>query len=162
MAANRHKNPEQFKKMRNHVNNLINKSKNSYFKKYFSEHSENAKKLWEGIRCTIEWKRSNTNNIASITDKYGQTVTSPTAVAQVFADYFKEIPHKSVSEIRKESTKTDYTTYLRNSNCSSMFFFDIDDAEVYNIINSLKCNKSPCSLKFSNHFKNFLAPTYLR
>ena len=50
MAANRHKNPEQFKKMRNHVNNIINKSKNSYFKKYFSEHSKNAKKVWEGIR----------------------------------------------------------------------------------------------------------------
>ena len=33
MAANRDKNPEQFKKMRNHVNNLINKSKNSYFEK---------------------------------------------------------------------------------------------------------------------------------
>ena len=67
MAANRHKNPAQFKKMRNHVNNLINKSKNSYFKKYFSEHSKNTKKVWEGIRCAIEWKRSNTNNIASIT-----------------------------------------------------------------------------------------------
>ena len=53
MAANRHKNPEQFKKMRNHVNNIINKSKNSYFKKYFSEHSKNAKKVWEGIRCAI-------------------------------------------------------------------------------------------------------------
>ena len=44
MAANRHKNPEQFKKMRNHVNNLINKSKNSYFKKYFSEHSKMQRK----------------------------------------------------------------------------------------------------------------------
>ena len=100
MAANRHKNPEQFKKMRSHVNNLINKSKNSCFKKYFSEHSKNAKKVWEGICCAIEWKRSNTNNIASITDNCGQTVTDPTAIAQSFADYFKEIPHKSVSKIR--------------------------------------------------------------
>ena len=35
MAANRHKNPEQFKKMRNHVNNIINKSKNSYLRNIF-------------------------------------------------------------------------------------------------------------------------------
>ena len=127
MAANRHKNPEQFKKMRNHVNNIITKSKNSYFKKYFSEHSKNAKKVWEGIRCAVEWKRSNSNSIASITDNYGQTVTDPASIAQAFANYFKEIPQKSVSKIRKGSTKTDYTNYLRNSNCSSMVFFDADD-----------------------------------
>ena len=47
MAANRHKNPEGFKKMRNYVNKIVNKSKNSYFRDYFSEHSKNAKKLWE-------------------------------------------------------------------------------------------------------------------
>ena len=109
MAANRHKNPEQFKKMRNHVNNIINKSKNSYFKKYFSEHSKNAKKVWEGIRCAIEWKRSNSNSIASITDNYGQTVTEDASIAQSFANHFKEIPQNSVSKIRKGSTKTDYT-----------------------------------------------------
>ena len=156
MAANRHKNPEHFKKMRYHVNNLIDKSKNSYFKKYFSEHNKNAKKVWEGIRCANEWKRSNTNNIASIADNCGQTVTDHTAIAQAFADYFKEIPHKSVSKIRKESTKTDYTSYLRNSNRSSMFFFDVYDTEVYNIINSLKSNKSPDPLNFSNHFIKLL------
>ena len=157
MAANRHKNPEQFKKMRNHVNNIINKSKNSYFKKYFSEHSKNAKKVWEGIRCAIEWKRSNSNSIASITDNYGQTVTDPASIAQAFANYFKEISQKSVSKIHKGSTKTDYTNYLRNSNCSSMVFFDADDTEVYNIINSLKSNKSPGPLNFSNHFIKLLS-----
>ena len=100
------------------------------------------------------WERSNTNNIASITDNCGQTVTDPTAIAQAFADYFKEIPRKSMSKIRKESTKTDYTTYLRNSNCSSMVFFD---PEVFNIINSLKSNKSPGLLNFSNHFIKLLS-----
>ena len=115
MAANRHKNPEQFKKMRNHVNNIINKSKNSYFKKYFSEHSKNAKKVWEGIRCAIEWKRSNSNSIASITDNYGQTVTDPASIAQAFANYFKEIPQKSVSKIHKGSTKTDYTIMIKST-----------------------------------------------
>ena len=157
VAANRHKNPEQFKKMRNHVNNIIDKSKNSYFKKYFSEHSKNAKKVWEGVRCAIEWKRSNSNSIASITDNYGQTVTDPASIAQAFANHFKEIPQNSVSKIRKGSTKTDYTNYLKNSNCSSMVFFDADDTEVYNIINSLKSNKSPGPLNFSNHLIKLLS-----
>ena len=44
MAAKGHKDPEKFKKMRNYVNNIINKSKNSYFKNYFSKHAKNAKK----------------------------------------------------------------------------------------------------------------------
>ena len=81
-------------------------------------------------------------------------VTDPASIAQAFANYFKEIPQKSVSKIRKGSTKTDYTNYLRNSNCSSMVFFD---AEVYNIINSLKSNKSPGPLNFSNHFIKLLS-----
>ena len=92
-----------------------------------------------------------------ITDNYGQTVTDPASIAQAFANHFKEIPQKSVSKIRKGSTKTDYTNYLRNSNCSSMVFFDADDTEVYNIINSLKSNKSPGPLNFSNHFIKLLS-----
>ena len=62
-----------------------------------------------------------------------------------------------MSKIRKESTRTDYTTYPRNSYCSSMFFFDINDAEVFNIINSLKSKKSPGPLNFSNHFIKLLS-----
>ena len=115
IAANRHKNPEQFKKMRNYVN----KNKNSYFRDYFSEHSKNAKKVWEGIRCAIEWNKSKKNNITSIIDKCGITVTDPKLIAQEFAKYFKEIPYRTVSKIPKGSVKTDYNTYLRNSNCFS-------------------------------------------
>ena len=113
MAANRHKNPEQFKKMRNYVNNLANKSKNSYFRNYLPEHSKNAKKVWEGIRCAIEWKKSKKNIITSIIDKCGKTVTDPKLIAQEFAKYFKEIPHKTVSKIPKVSVNIDYNTYLR-------------------------------------------------
>ena len=53
MAAKRHQCPDKFKKVRNHVNNVINKNKsrNEYFKKYFTIHCKNAKKVWEGIRC---------------------------------------------------------------------------------------------------------------
>ena len=54
MAAKRHQCPDKFKKVRNHINNVINRSHNEYFKKYFTKHSKNAKKVWEGIRCAIE------------------------------------------------------------------------------------------------------------
>ena len=61
-----------------------------------------------------------------------------------------------MSKIPKGSVKTDYNTYLRNSNCSSMVFFDSDEDEVFNIINSLKSNKSPGPLNFSNYFIKLL------
>ena len=53
IAAKRHQCPDKFKKVRNYINNVINKNKsrNEYFKKYFTNHSKNAKKVWEGIRC---------------------------------------------------------------------------------------------------------------
>ena len=31
---------------------------NNTFKQYFTEHSKDAKKVWEGIRCAIEWHKS--------------------------------------------------------------------------------------------------------
>ena len=57
LAAKRHRNPTEFKKARNFVNNLVNASRHKYFKQYFTEHSKDAKKVWEGIRILlhIEW-----------------------------------------------------------------------------------------------------------
>ena len=69
--AKRHQCPDKFKKIRNHVNNVINRSRNEYFKKYFIEHSKNAKKVWEGIRCAIEWHKTKSSNITSVTDTSG-------------------------------------------------------------------------------------------
>ena len=49
-----------------------------------------------------------------------------------------------------------YSKYLHNPNSSSMFLSDTDTAEVYDIINTLKSNKNPGPLKFSNHFLKLL------
>ena len=54
LAAKRHRNPTEFRKARNFVNNLVNASRNKYFKQYFTEHSKDAKKVWESIRCAME------------------------------------------------------------------------------------------------------------
>ena len=49
-----------------------------------------------------------------------------------------------------------FLSVSNNSNSSSMFLSDTDTAEVYDIINTLKSNKSPGPLKFSNHFLKLL------
>ena len=155
MAAKRHQCPDKFKKIRNHVNNVINRSRNEYFKKYFIEHSKNAKKVWEGIRCAIEWHKTKSSNITSVTDTSGIKHNDPKSITTAFANYFKDIPHKCVSKISQGNENT-YNDYLFNPNSKSMVLFDTDKYEIYNIINTLKSNKSPGPLQFSNHFIKLL------
>ena len=43
-----------FKIKRNLITSLIRSSKSQYYKKFFNEHCNNAKKTWEGIRNIIK------------------------------------------------------------------------------------------------------------
>ena len=156
LAAKRHRNPTEFSKARNFVNNLFNASRNKYFKQYFTEHSKDAKKVWEGIRCAIEWHKCKSNTIESVIDTKGSTITDSKSIECAFANYFKEIPHQCISKLPQNISNDSYSKYLHNSNSSSMFLSDTDTAEVYDIINTLKSNKSPGPLKFSNHFLKLL------
>ena len=156
LAAKRHRNPTEFRKVRNFVNNLVNASRHKYFKQYFTEHSKDAKKVWEGIKCAIEWHKCKSNTIESVIDTKGSTITDSKSIACAFANYFKEIPHQRISKLPQNISNDSYSKYLHNSNSSSMFLSDTDTAEVYDIINTLKSNKSPGPLKFSNHFLKLL------
>ena len=98
LAAKRHRNPTEFRKARNFVNNLVNASRHKYFKQYFTEHSKDAKKVWEGIRCAIEWHKCKSNTIESVIDTKGSTITDSKSIACAFANYFKEIPHQCISK----------------------------------------------------------------
>ena len=75
----------------------------------------------------------------------------PKSISTAFANYFKDIPHKCVSKIPQGNENT-YNDYLSNPNSKIMVLFDTDKYEIYNIINTLKSNKSPGPLQFSNHF----------
>ena len=99
LATKRHRNPTEFRKARNFVNNLVNASRNKYFKQYFTEHSKDAKQVWEGIRCAIEWHKCKSNTIESVIDTKGSTITDSKSIACAFANYFKEIPHQCISKL---------------------------------------------------------------
>ena len=99
LAAKRHRNPTEFGKARNFVNNLVNASRHKYFKQYFTEHRKDAKKVWEGIRCAIEWHKCKSNTIESVIDTKGSTITDSKSIACAFANYFKEIPHQCISKL---------------------------------------------------------------
>ena len=104
LAAKRHRNPTEFRKARNFVNNLVNASRHKYFKQYFTEHSKDAKKVWEGIRCAIEWHKCKSNTIESVIDTKGSTITDSKSIACAFANYFKEIPHQCISKLPQKTS----------------------------------------------------------
>ena len=109
MAKKRHLYPDKFKKLRNSVNQMISKSKNNYYKKYFAEHSKNSKKVWEGIRSAIEWNKSKSNVISSVKNIDGNLLTDRNSIAQAFANYFEHIPHKCVNKLHKTQLKKNYS-----------------------------------------------------
>ena len=108
-----------------------------------------------GIRCAIEWHKCKSNKIDSVVDTKGNTITDSKLIACAFANYFKESPHQCISKLPQNicnENNYNYTKYLQNTNSCSMFLSDKDTAEAYDIINTLKSNKNPEPLKFSNHF----------
>ena len=135
---------------------MVNTSRNKYFKQYFTEHNKDAKKVWEGIRCAIEWHKCKSNIIDSVVDTKGNTIADSKSISCTFANYFKEISHQCISKLPQDISNDSYSKYLHNSNSSNMYLSDTDTAELYDIINTLKSNKSPGPLKFSNHFLKHL------
>ena len=48
------------------INELLRKGKTSYYKYFFTEHNNNIKKVWEGIKEIVSIKSKNINNPTSI------------------------------------------------------------------------------------------------
>ena len=55
-----------YKKFRNHVVRELRTSRINYYNKYFTEHNNNMKILWTGIRSIINVKSARLNNISQI------------------------------------------------------------------------------------------------
>ena len=157
LAAKRHRNPTEFRKARNFVNNLVNASRHKYFKQYFTEHSKDAKKVWEGIRCAIEWHKCKINTIESVIDTKGSTITDSKSIACAFANYIKEIPHQCISKLPQNISNDSYSKYFTQTLTPPVCFYLIPILRKYMILLILSNQiKSPGPLKFSNHFLKLL------
>ena len=61
-----------YKKFRNCAVNELKTSNIDYYKKYFTEHRDNIKMLWNGVKSIINVQNSKFNNISQIIQN-GQT-----------------------------------------------------------------------------------------
>ena len=105
-------------KYRNLVPTLLKESKQIYYTKYFESNWNNMRKTRKGIKTIISIKNITTAIPHSI-EFNNRTITDPTAISNVFNNYFTSIAEKRKSNI-KFSPKH-YTDYLSNTN-TNMFF----------------------------------------
>ena len=117
----------------------MKQSKQIYYTKYFKNNWNNIKNTWKRIKTIISIKNVTTTVPHSI-EFNNRTVTDPTAMSNVFNNYFTSIAKKTNSNI-KFSPKH-YTGYLSYTNTNTFFLIPTDKNEISFMISSLDSHKS--------------------
>ena len=142
-----------YKKYRNLLSTLMNKSKQVYYDKYFERNWNNIKSTWKGIKflSSLKTVASNVTTVLSLDN--GDTITNPyDIIANTFDNYIA-----SIGETTKKSTKYShkhFSDYLSNESISTLFLQPTDREEIVNIISCLNSNKAsspnsiPCRILF--------------
>ena len=129
---------EKYKKYRNLLSTLLKESKQIYYTKYFESNWNNIRNTWKGIKTIISIKNITTTIPHSI-EFNNRPITDPTAMSNVFNNYFTSIAEKKKSNI-KFSPK--HTNYLPNTNTNTFLLTRTDKNEISFIISSLESPKS--------------------
>ena len=124
---------------RNRVNRERKKSKVTYYAKYFKEHSNNSKKVWEGIKSIINTKNPS-STVTSQLNINGRIIDKPKEIAESFNNFFTDIgPNTEITIPHNPSVKPE--KYLRNRNQFNFLIAHTSKEEVLEMISHLE-NKS--------------------
>ena len=96
-----------YKNFRNRVVNELRTSKIDYYTKYFTEHRDNIKMLWNGIRSIINVQNSKFNNISQIIQN-GQAVKNPKDIAESLNQYFVNVLAFLFPQLMKQKSSVSY------------------------------------------------------
>ena len=169
-----------YKKYRNIIVDLLKKSKESHYRKYFEDNKRNCKAVWNGINEII-YSKSKANawepNYLLIN---GKAVSQPKDIAEHFNDYFTSISKELQKHI--PPTKRNFPDYLKNPIAESFFLTPTTPEEISDLIQTLSSNKStgpnsiptsilkkikneisiPLSAIINNSFENGIFPNLLK
>ena len=149
-------NTTNFNTARNKVNHCMRIKKKQYFAKYFNDHRTNAKKMWQGIYDAMEVSRTKKSlNLKLIDKNTGQLFTDPSEISNCFAKYFENVPVNVRNKL--PSTVPDFRKYLPKPSPHTIYFYDTDPLEIFNLINKLKNSCSTGDLDVPNQFLKMLA-----
>ena len=131
---------EEYKILRNQINELIRLSKKNYFGKFFAEHSNNIKKVWQGIKEIVNIKSKNLNSPNCI-EVGNKMVTDTTEICERFNDYFSNIA-ENILKCSKQPLLKSFDEFLNNPLSHSFVFEPCDPSEVRLLINELNPSKA--------------------
>ena len=117
----------------------MKQNKKIYYTKYFENNWNNIKNTWKGIKTIISIKNI-TATVPHSIEFNNKTITDPTAMSNVFNNYFTSIAKKTNSNI--EFSPEHYKEYLSYSNTNTFFLTPTDKNEISLIISSLYSHKS--------------------
>ena len=129
-----------YKQFRNRIVNELRESKKAYYHKYFDDHKNNMKMLWNGIKSIISLKSGNFNSVSYLKDKNGSEITDPKKIAKEFNNYFINVA-KNISKKIPRTPKSPLD-YLSNPIMDSFFISPCTPEEISSLIHSLKKGKS--------------------
>ena len=118
---------EQYRTYRNLLSTLMKQSKQIYYTKSFENNWNNIKNTWKVIKTIISIKNITTTVPHSI-EFNNRTVTNPTAMSNIFNNYFTSIAKKTNSNM-KLSPKH-FTDYLSYTNTNTFFLTPTDKNEI--------------------------------
>lgn len=131
---------DEYKILRNMVNELIRKSKKSYYKNFFVEHKNNIPKVWQGIKELVNIKNKNFNSPTCI-EINNTTTTNTKTICNNFNDYFANIADDILKQRKYEGTKH-FTDYLNNPVSKTFAYMLCDEREIFTLINELNISKA--------------------
>ena len=130
----------EYKILRNRLNELIRISKKTHYQRFFTEHNNNLKKVWQGIKEIVNIKNKNMSTPTCI-EVNGNIISDPKLVCNNFNDYFVNIADNILNK-RKYGGNKQFTEYMKNPVNSSFVFNPCDPEEVELLINLLSVSKA--------------------
>ena len=129
----------EYKAIKNQINDLIFYSKKDYYSKFFNEYSDNIKKVWQGIKGIINIKSKDQNSPNCI-EVNKELVTDNTEISNEFNNYFSTVADNILQKNKTPILKT-FDKYLKNRNSSSFAYDLCTPNEVFLLIAELKSSK---------------------
>ena len=121
-----------YKKYRNIIVDLLKKSKESYYRKYFDDSRRNRKAVWNGINEIICSKSKANAWEANCLLINGKAVSQPKDIAEHFDDYFTSISKELQKHI--PPIKRSFSDYLKNPIAESFFLTPTTLEEISDLI----------------------------
>ena len=124
-----------YNKFRNRVDRELKKAKKSHYTEYFSTHSSNIRKIWQGIRSIVNVKNKVNQGLSQLNIN-GKLIAEPKDIANHINDFFVNVGPNLDKNIPKIN-HVNANKYLKNRNQFNLIIAHISNDEIIKLIQSL-------------------------